>query len=69
MMNCNGLYIGKQQRTGGRNGQPTGGWGFMQTSGTTGMARNIGQFFARFQSLCIISMIAHTYYNALNKKS
>ena len=56
MMIYNGLYIDKQQRIGRRNGQHSGGQGFVQTSGTTGMARNIGQFFTRFQSLCIISM-------------
>ena len=56
MMICNGLYIDKQQRTSGRNGKLTGGRGFVQTSGTTGTARNIGQFFARFQSLCIYKL-------------
>ena len=49
MMIYNGLYIDKQQRIGRRNGQHSGGQGFVQTSGTTGMARNIGQFFTRFQ--------------------
>ena len=36
MMIYNGLYIDKQQRNGRRNGQHTGGRGFVQTSQATG---------------------------------
>ena len=59
MMIYNGLYMINNKELVEKNGQHSGGRGFVKTSGATGMARNIGQFIARFQSLCIISMILH----------
>ena len=57
MMIYNGLYMINNKELVEKNGQHSGGRGFVKTSDATGMARNIGQFIARFQSLCIISML------------
>ena len=57
MMIYNGLYMINNKELVEKNGQHSGGRGFVKTSGATEMARNIGQFIARFQSLCIISML------------
>ena len=63
MMIYNDLYTDKQQRTGRRNGQHSGGRGFVQTSRATRMARNNGQIFARCQSwlhYAIFKLHAHS---------
>ena len=65
MMIYNGLYIDKQRRIGGRNGQHTGGRGFVQTSGTTRTCNN-RQFFARCQSQLRKEHYTHTIKNTIH---